>query len=417
MLPRLIQWLCPIRRAVTPEEKHAVQRLRYQIYVNELKKRHLGRTDPAGERLIDAEDDRTDSAIFYAGPSASPTGAIRVDVYAPGSVPAAVKARYAVERMPEVASETVSELCRFTVAGGRRRTLIGMALGIAAYQFAAIERRSRFGFAYAAPGLVRSYRKFGFRPYAAPLVSTADGIRVPLISISTDLEYFKRYRSPLCSLASACRRLHGAGDAGGLKDRLGAAAAPVDVRLRSVTAAMDKLRQMDSPVVRGLSRKAMSLLCRYAVVIRLREGEHLLRAGLLERELYVVTEGGLEVRREPGEVALVGPGEPLGEVGLFRDSGLRSADVYARAACELVMLGRRFVDDLCATQPAMALRLMRNLAGVMAERMTALLDRLERSSAPSAQEPAAGSADRMPAFSGKPACASKARPPTSPPRT
>ncbi len=381
MLPRLIQWLCPIRRAVTPEEKHAVQRLRYQVYVNELKKRHLGRADPAGGRLIDAEDDRPDSAIFYAGPSASPMGAIRVDVYAPGSVPAAVKARYAVERMPELASETLSELCRFTVAGGRRRSLIGMALGIAAYRFAAIERRSRFGFAYAAPGLVRSYRKFGFRPYAAPLVSTADGIRVPLISISTDVEYFRRYRSPLGSLANVSRRLHGQ-DAKRLKDRLGEAA-PVDVRFRSVTAAMDKLSRMDSPVVRGLSRKAMALLCRYAVVIRLREGEHLLRAGLLERELYVVTEGSLEVRRQGGEVALVGPGEPLGEVGLFRNSGLRSADVYASAPCELVMLGRRFVDDLCTRQPAMALRLMRNLASVMAERMTALLDRLERSSAPS----------------------------------
>src|SRR5688572_22203195 len=132
MLPRLIHWLCPTRRAVTPEEKHAVQRLRYEVYVNELKKRHLGRTDPASGRLIDAEDDRPNSAIFYAGPCASPTGAIRVDVYAPGSVPAAVKVRYALERLPELESETVSELCRFTVAGRRRRTLIAISLAIAA---------------------------------------------------------------------------------------------------------------------------------------------------------------------------------------------------------------------------------------------------------------------------------------------
>src|SRR5688500_8877275 len=102
MLARFISWWNPVRLAQSAEEREAVYRLRYAVYVRELRKEHAPGVDHARQEIRDPEDERAGAAIFYPGAPLAPTGTLRADVYRAGELAATVRDRYSLDRLPEL---------------------------------------------------------------------------------------------------------------------------------------------------------------------------------------------------------------------------------------------------------------------------------------------------------------------------
>jgi small-conductance mechanosensitive channel/CRP-like cAMP-binding protein len=100
-------------------------------------------------------------------------------------------------------------------------------------------------------------------------------------------------------------------------------------------------------------------------------GEIVVRQGEQSSALYVVERGSVavEVRLEGGEVselAMLGPGDYFGEMGLLTGE-VRSATVRARTACDLVVIDHDAFHDVLAAHPEVVDRLGSLLAMRQAE--------------------------------------------------
>jgi hypothetical protein len=370
VLANLISMLCPVSRVSCAAERQAVFRLRYRTYIEELKKDGIASADHARQTVEDARDESSQSAVFYTGSPDNPSGTIRADLYPAGEITEDLRQRYGLSRYPELQSEAVAEFSRFVVRPDARGSLAAFSLGIAIYTHA-ISQRCRFGFAFAAPGLVRRYAKFGFRPYAANLIPTPDGIRVPLIAIASDYDFLAAAHSPLATIAKRAfaRGRLPAVDLNVFRDRIETEAAYFSTSGEQVIEAVRELAQTGSPLLEGMPAGAIEAMAAHASILRVDAGHTLLRAGLVDRELYIVVEGKMKVFRNGALLAEVGRGEPIGEIAFFSSSGQRSADVVAAEPARLVLFGRRVVDRLLQSHPGVGQRLLLNLARVMAERL------------------------------------------------
>ena len=131
-----------------------------------------------------------------------------------------------------------------------------------------------------------------------------------------------------------------------------------------------------SAICRGLTEAEVESLFALCEVRRFRPRETVFRQGQPADALWLLLDGDVEISRDDKVLAEVGPGAALGELSLFRAVPTRSATV--RAICEATVLrisGPQFQKRLAGHDLA-ALKVVSNLAHQMADRLTALNERL-----------------------------------------
>jgi CRP/FNR family cyclic AMP-dependent transcriptional regulator len=100
-------------------------------------------------------------------------------------------------------------------------------------------------------------------------------------------------------------------------------------------------------------------------------GHELFGEGELGDVMYVVIEGGVEVRHGAAVIETIGPGGIIGELALI-DTTARSATATAAAPSRLVRVGKQDFMFLVQEHPTFALQVM----AVMAERLRRANDRV-----------------------------------------
>jgi hypothetical protein len=259
---------------------------------------------------------------------------------------------------------------------GHRGQMGLVSMSCAVYQLYAGELVADAGFINCAAGLVRHYRLLGFRTYAGNLVPTADGIEVPLVLIPSDRAYLERVGSFVAPFADL---FYGPGkrapvDVGRLARLLDADSAPVRFDAAAVWERVSRLRQAadDHPsMLETLSEDTVQKLSGKGFLMNIPAGHLLTEKGLTQREIFVILDGAFEVYDGDRRIALLGPGEVLGEVGFFGTSGRRMASVTAASDGQVLVLRRRFVDELMRSDPACAAEVLFGLARVLADRQYA----------------------------------------------
>jgi CRP/FNR family cyclic AMP-dependent transcriptional regulator len=78
-------------------------------------------------------------------------------------------------------------------------------------------------------------------------------------------------------------------------------------------------------------------------------------------QMYVITSGQVDIAVDGELIAVLGPGELLGEMALI-DSGPRSASATARSRCTLTAIDRARFMFLVQETPYFALQVMQSLA-------------------------------------------------------
>jgi hypothetical protein len=191
-----------IRVAATPEEREAVCRFRYRVYVEELGKklRHANH----GEALLrEPLDD--DSVLLYALEGDNVLGSLRWTPCAPHLLaPQLCRALDLTRFTCLLRPERISFTSRFMVAARCRKSLVAGKLVQAAYHLAR-ERGIQFDFIHVSPTLVSFYEHVGHRRYAGSFIDPDAGAQVPMVLVLEDVEHLRNVCSPFLRLARARR--------------------------------------------------------------------------------------------------------------------------------------------------------------------------------------------------------------------
>lgn len=124
----------------------------------------------------------------------------------------------------------------------------------------------------------------------------------------------------------------------------------------------------------GLSRADVEQMRALVKRVEFDEGDLVFREGELGDDMYLIAHGSASVKMRQGEDALptrlvtFAPGTVFGEVALL-DSGPRSATVEADSRLVCYVLSGADFQRLIAEQPGIAIRLLRNIAGELGNRL------------------------------------------------
>jgi hypothetical protein len=281
-----------------------------------------------------------------------------------------------MERFAGLRDMPTAEIGRLMIEPGHRGQLGLVSMACAVYQLYAGELAVDVGFINCATGLVRHYRLLGFRTYAGKMVPTVDGIEVPLVLIPSDrafLEQAGSFVAPFADLFYAPGQRVPL-DIGPWAEVLDADSAPVRFDQAAVWERVERLRRAadDHPsMLEALSEDTVRKLSEQGFLMDVPAGHLLTEKGLTQREIFVILDGAFEVHDGDRRIALLGQGDVIGEVGFFGTSGRRMASVTAASDGQVLVLRRRFVDELMRSDPACAAEVLFGLARVLADRQYA----------------------------------------------
>jgi hypothetical protein len=373
--PDLIAALHEVRIAESEEERDAVFRFRYSVYVDELG-RKLGNADHRTRRVHDVEDDRPYTMLLYTAVDGELTGTMRVRHWGPGEVPEKDWETFSMDRFDGLGDLGTAELGRLMIKPDHRGQLGIVSIACALYQLNATELDIDAAFLNCATGLVRHYRLLGFRTYAGKLVPTPDGIEVPLVLFPSDRDYLEHVGSFLTPFVDV---FYGPGGKAPIElsryaSLLDADSAPVRVDPTAVWDRVERLRAAVGPQPRILDRltdATVQKLSDKGFLMKVPAGELLTEKGLSQQEIFVILDGAFEVRDGERRLRVIGRGDVIGEVAFFGSSGRRSASVTSQTEGQVLVLRRHFLDELRRTDPDCAAEILFELARALADRMAA----------------------------------------------
>jgi CRP/FNR family cyclic AMP-dependent transcriptional regulator len=116
------------------------------------------------------------------------------------------------------------------------------------------------------------------------------------------------------------------------------------------------------PLFSALSRHQLALVSTMTVPDELPAGTVLTRQGASGGIAYILASGQAEVLRDGRRLALLGPGDVVGELSLI-DGKPRSATVKAVSDLEVLQIDTRDLQVLLGKAPALARNLLVALAG------------------------------------------------------
>jgi CRP-like cAMP-binding protein len=110
------------------------------------------------------------------------------------------------------------------------------------------------------------------------------------------------------------------------------------------------------PLFADLSKKERERVARWADVVDVPAGYHLLIEGRFPHEFFVVLDGTVDVEKGGEHLAELGRGAFLGEIALIEDDR-RTATVVARTPVRALVMGPREFDEMRDEMPTVAERL------------------------------------------------------------
>jgi MFS superfamily sulfate permease-like transporter len=124
-----------------------------------------------------------------------------------------------------------------------------------------------------------------------------------------------------------------------------------------------------SCLLAGLTQDQQRAVARHMQVQRLRAGERLFSEGDAALGVYVLAQGSISVVSASGQrYTSFSPGTIVGELAMLDGQG-RSASAVADRDCEVHLLTREALEALAASDPLVCVRLYRNIAVHLAQRL------------------------------------------------
>jgi hypothetical protein len=361
-----------VHPATTEQERQAIYRQRYEIYVEEMD-RYRSIADHQNRWLTEPIDES--SRLFYAVRDGELVGSIRLTLGADGGLTRELIAKYSLDEfLGQVSPEAIIVGERFMVNRSHRGTDVLFSM-FTTYMRLVNELRIQLIIGDCEPHLLNVYQALGFRPYAPENINSPDaGYLIPLVIVAEDIDYVRALDSPLAEVMA---------DFGDDKRIPPGAAALIDEPTgvtseqlvgiagywSEVYRSFEELESTRASLFDEMSDDHMQLCVRKSTMIDCHPGDRILKRGNTAQNLYVLLDGILEVRNDGDVLAVIMPGEVFGEIA-FLLGRARTADVVAVAENTRVLslsesALRRLIDD----EPAVASQLLLNVSRILCWRL------------------------------------------------
>lgn len=363
-----------IHVASTTEEREAVFRFRYEVYVDELG-RYRAVADHQRRQLADPEDDR--SWLVYASAGGEVVASLRVTWGGQGFSRRHIDQYQLAPFLTELRPEVMAVGERTTVSPRWRGTDLFSALGAPTSALCAAHD-VRIVFGACEPHLLSFYARHQ-RPHGTRNINSPEaGLLIPLVSFPQGpealLEFGSDDRLPACVRDA----LEGTGT---VRSPLLLGDHAYGQWVRAALGAIE------SSVFDGLDEDDLARVIERSNVVTCQAGDRLLRAGGSARNVFVVLDGALAVSRAGEPVGSIGPGEIAGEMAyLLRQPRAFDVDVL-RDATQVLSLSERTLARLDTDAPTAAARLTSNISRQLCRRLGAATKAIRPTTATHAASP------------------------------
>ena len=353
-------------RAQTEGDREELFRFRYAVYVQEMG-RFRRTADHRGRQLVEPEDGH--SILYGAREDGQVVGTSRLTLGADGFSPRQIGQYSLGPFLSEVPP-------RLMAVGERLMVAPQLRGGAVASQLRELAREDietagvRLVFGVCEPHLLSMNLSAGGRTYAERNINSEEaGYFIPLMFLSGDTD----------GLAAAIGSLDGDGRPC-LPRSLEAALARGDaVRSASVMApgeywahvqgALERLEEQELHAFAGLDPAETSQCISRSNVIECAPGDRVLKEGGSSQNLFLLLAGTLEVRHRGRLVNVLGPGDVFGEMAFLLELP-RQSNVYAATpGVRILSLSDGTLHKLMAEQPALAAKLLFNIARMLCGRL------------------------------------------------
>ncbi len=359
-----------IRLATTDEEKEAVYRFRYDVYVDEMG-RYGEAADHANRRLVEPED--ASARIWYAAEDGAVVATQRISWGGDAPFSERLIEHYQLEPfLKELAPETLAVGERGMVTPRMRGSDVFFRLGQESASFTE-EKRIQLVFGACEPHLLGLYLGQGCRTFAKKNINSAEaGYLIPIVTVVEDVEYLRRIGSPMAAVTKDY------GDDARIPDcveRLIDSTSVMSQRLSSpgrylgeVHQALGELAENRLSALDGLSEEEAERVLGKSNIIRCAAGDRVLKQGGVARNMFVVLDGTFEVRVDGELVRVFSPGDVFGEMAFLLERP-RSADVYAATDGRILSLSEGTLRKAIASDSEVAAQLLLNVSKMLCYRV------------------------------------------------
>jgi len=361
-----------IHLARTEDEKRAVYRLRYDVYVEEMG-RYRGAADHANRLFSEPEDEY--SRIFYALEDGEVVATARLTWGGDAPFPQRQVEQYQLEPF-------LAELPREVMAVGERAMVVPCLRGsdvllrmMGESSRFVNEKRIQVVFGACEPHLLNLYLGLGHRTYSRRNINGPEaGYLIPILSLPEDAAHLRRLDSPLLEY------LKDFGDDARVPDgveQILARGSAVTSRALTPSGAYwsevhEALREVEANQISafdGLSEEEAVRCLGKSSIIECRAGDRVLKKGGVARNMFVVLDGTLEVRDGETLIAALGPGDVFGEMAFLLERP-RTRDVYAATDdVRVLSLSETTLRGMIESQPQIAADLLLNIAKMLCLRI------------------------------------------------
>ncbi len=357
--------------AETQEEKDAVYRFRYEIYVDEMG-RYGAAADHERQLLVEPEDET--ARIFYAAQDGEVIATSRLSWGGDAPFTQNLIDHYMLEPfLAELPAEAVAVAERGMVKPEMRGSPLFTELGEYSSYFVD-ENRIQLIFGACEPHLLSLYVGQGMRTFSKQNINSAEsGYLIPIVRVVEDVEYLRRIGAPNAATAKdygdgaripECveRLITNGGNV--MSQRLVESSA----YFGEIRGALDHLTENQFSALEGLSEEDAARALGKSNIIECRAGDRLLKKGGVARNMFVVLEGNLEVRDDGTLLRVLSAGDIFGEIAFLLEQP-RSADVYAATDGRILSLSERTLRQSISTDSEIAATLLLNISKILCRRI------------------------------------------------
>lgn len=350
--------------ATTPEEVEGLQRLRYEVYVEELG-RYRAAADHGRRLLVEPED--AGSWLFYGRDGGEVVASTRITWGGAGFSSRQVDQYELQPWLEELPAELLAVGERTTVRASHRGTRAVDEV-LAASAPVGTEHGVQVVFGCCEPHLVALYISMGQRPYARRNINSDEaGYLIPLVGFPLGADALRgrsHHRGPT-ALPECVERVL-TGDTAVLSSLL---LDPADY-WHQVRGILDQLHAQRVSAFDGFADDEAARCLQRSNLIECMAGDRVLRQGGTARNIFVVLAGALEVRNHGQLVGMLNPGDVFGEMAFLLEQP-RTYDVHAAIESRVLSLSEGSLRRMIAEDPAVAAKLLLNISKMLCSRLIA----------------------------------------------
>ena len=357
--------------ARSDEEKEAVYRFRYDVYVEEMG-RYRGIADHVKRHFREPEDDT--ARIFYAAVDGQVVATSRFNWGGDAPFSDRLVDHYRLEPfLAEIPAEAMAVGERGMVKPDLRGSSIFWELGERSQSFIA-EKRVQLIFGACEPHLLSRYVGQGSRTFAAKNINSPEsGYLIPIVNVVEDIDYLRRIGSPSAQTARdwgdekqipECIERLLADHGNVISQRL----ADSGLYLGEVNHALEDLNENQVSALEGLTNDEVLGVLDKSNIIHCEPGDHVVKKGGTARNMFVLLEGHIEVRDDDSLLGVFSPGDVFGAMAFLLERP-RVADMYAATPCRILSLSERTLREAIDSDAQGAAHLMLNVAKILCLRL------------------------------------------------